>query len=406
MLGRLSLIKRYADVLPKELITYSVLDAIVSSLFWVVQAPYLKCLGFTAIEYGLLGSVYAASVVCATLVVGWLTDRFRAKYLMITSLIIRSVSLMLYLPGAKLLIYVAAVINGVSAPISMIPTDVLISRLVEERRLEYGYSLIHALFLLGNSVGSYTGWVPELVSRLGILDIVTSYRYVIATSSISLPFLALLLVKIKEPNPQPITSRTRNSLNGSLPRDVLLVVAKLCLAEVLIGLGASVSIRNISYYFILKYGVKSGELGTIYGIESLLMAILMIYLPSVSERIGSPLRTYCLVAMTSVPLLLGMTLVNSYVIASALFICRSVLMNAASPLFTAFEMRIIPPQHRGKASSMIRLADSVASIFGRGFGGYLMSLDLELPLRVTALLYATSLTYLLLTFRGSRDVRP
>ena len=74
MLSKLALIRRYAGVLPRELITYSVLDAIVSSLFWVVQAPYLKCLGFTAIEYGLLGSVYATSVVCTTLVVGWLVN--------------------------------------------------------------------------------------------------------------------------------------------------------------------------------------------------------------------------------------------------------------------------------------------------------------------------------------------
>lgn len=41
----------------------------------MVQAPYLKCLGFTAFEYGILGSVFSASVACSMLVAGWLVDR-------------------------------------------------------------------------------------------------------------------------------------------------------------------------------------------------------------------------------------------------------------------------------------------------------------------------------------------
>ena len=396
----LTLLRRYRGVVHRELTTYFILEATLSSIFWVVQAPYLKCLGFTAFEYGILGSVFSASVACSMLVAGWLVDRFKAKYLITISLIIRSASYLLYLPGIKYLIYLAALINGVVAPLTTVSTDVLVSRLVELRRLEYGYSLTYALFLIGNSIGSYMGWIPELMSKYYFINIMRSYKYAIAFSAITLPLTSILLIKVREPYPHRLKDTKNLRGRDRLPRDLVVTIVKLCIARALIGLGASISIRNISYYFILKYGVKSGELGTVYGFESLLMATLMIYLPRVSERVGNPLRTYSLVAMFSIPLLISITLVNNYVIASALFICRSVLMNAASPLFTAFEMRIIPPQHRGKASSIIRLADRSVAILGRGLGGYLMSVDLELPLRITALLYATSLTYLLLSFRS------
>ncbi len=400
-----SLLGRYRGVIPKELTTYFILDALLSSIFWVVQAPYLKCLGFTALEYGVLGSVFSASVVISTLLAGWLVDRLRAKYLMITSLVLRSISYIMYLPGIKLLIYLATAINGLSSSLATVPTDVLISRLVNIRKLEYGYSLTYALFLIGNSLGAYLGWVPELVSKYSLINIVSSYRYVITFSAITLPLTSLLLIRVKEPLPKrSLGSSDSVAKKVVLPRNVVSVVIKLCIAEALIGLGASISIRNISYYFILKYGVESGELGTVFGAESLLMAALMIYLPKVSERVGNPLRTYALVSMLSVPLLVSITFINSYVVASLLYICRSALMNAASPLFVAFEMRVIPPEHRGKASSIIRLADRSVAIVGRGLGGYLMSIDLELPLRITALLYAISLTYLLTSFRSS-DLR-
>jgi len=41
----------------------------------------------------------------------------------------------------------------------------------------------------------------------------------------------------------------------------------------------------------------------------------------------------------------------------------------------------------------------VLSAIGRGLGGYMLDIDLELPLRLTATIYSLSLTYLFLVFK-------
>ncbi len=74
-------------------------------------------------------------------------------------------------------------------------------------------------------------------------------------------------------------------------------------------------------------------------------------------------------------------------------------MNVASPLYTAFLMYIVPAEHRGKVSSLIGIARRIAIIPGRSLGGYLLEVDLELPLRLTALLYTIALGLLAVWFR-------
>lgn len=166
-------------------------------------------------------------------------------------------------------------------------------------------------------------------------------------------------------------------------------------------MGASLAIHNANYYFVLKYGVGSGELGTLQFFESLGMGVLMLTMPKLSELVGNPLKTYAYVASTSLPLLVAITYVDNYYLAMALFVARTVIMNVASPLFTAFTMSILPKEHRGKALSLMNIVRDLVSIAGRGFGGYLLSINLEYPFRVTTGVYCVALTYLLLAFRNT-----
>ena len=159
------------------------------------------------------------------------------------------------------------------------------------------------------------------------------------------------------------------------------------------------SINNISYYFAAKYNVTSGEVGSIFGLQQLVMAMIMIKLPSITDKYGGPLRMYLLTTSPSIPLLIAMTLVNDYFIASTLYLFRSILMNVANPLYTAFALSLIPRDKRGIATSIMNLSFRIPRGIGRAVGGWLLDIDLELPLRLTALLYTTSLTLLATCFK-------
>ena len=396
-------IKGFRDV-PSQLIAYTVIDAFFWSLIWLIEAPYLKSLGFTPFEFGLFGSISVASSIVTLPISGWIVDRFRLIHVMIVSLIASSGSILLMVTGVKILIYLSAFLGGFVGSIPFIGFRVLVSRVVKEERYYYVYPYIDALDMVGNAIGSYAGWLPEIIVKTYGLSYLEVYRYTLLTTAM-LSLLAIIpLIKIKIVE----TPRTSRSMKGfvesfkGIPRSTWRVIGKIMVFEALIGLGAAMSIHNISYYFMLKYGIESGELGTLYGTESLLMALLMMFMPKVSEFIGSPLKAFVLVSFTSIPPLVAITFVSNYLLAFTLYIARTVLMNVASPLFTAFMMAVVPPEHRGKASSIVDLSRSVPSAIGRGLGGYMLGIDLELPLRITAIIYTLSLTYLFLVFRSDK----
>ena len=294
---------------------------------------------------------------------------------------------------------------GLSSPLLWIPFEVLVSRVVEKEKYHYAYPYINALTQIGNAIGAYSGWIPELTSKLYGVSILELYRYTILLSAFTTLLLIPLLKKVREKYSIPRkveASKGLTSILKGIPGSVWKTIGKLALSQVLIGLGASISIHNISYYFILKYGVGSGGLGTLFGSENLVMALLMLILPRISEKLGGSLKTYIILSSTSIPLLITLTLVNNYYLAITLFIARTVLMNVVHPLFTAFTMSIVPAEHRGKTSSIIGLAWQIPTVPGRSIGGYLLQVDLEAPLRITAILYACALTYLALAFRKSK----
>ena len=75
-------------------------------------------------------------------------------------------------------------------------------------------------------------------------------------------------------------------------------------------------------------------------------------------------------------------------------------MNVANPLFQAFVMRMVPEEARGRASAIMSLSWTIPAGAGRAVGGLLLDRDLELPLRLTAAIYAGALAGLAALFPG------
>jgi MFS family permease len=180
-----------------------------------------------------------------------------------------------------------------------------------------------------------------------------------------------------------------------VPRKLLPVIV----VNILMGFGAAISIHNIDYYFAAKYGVTSGGLGTLFGTQQLLMGLLMLRLPQAADRAGGELRLYLILTSFSIPLLVGITLVNDYVIASAMFLIRSILINMVNPLFNSFVFKLVPAERRGIIGGIMGLTWTVPAGFGRAIGGRLLDYNLELPLRITALMYTLAMLYLALSYR-------
>ena len=362
-------------------------------LIWAVLAPYLRGLGYSGAEYGAMGGSAVLAGAFFTLLGGFLSDRFGARGVVSASLALSSLALLLVSTGSRPLIAAGFVINGAAGGLAWASEQALVARSGRDERLHYAFSYVSAAATLGGAAGSFLGWAPVLYSQHTGAPLLEAYAATLRYAAV-LPLLGVPLVMgVREAKPSRPASPLA-ALRG-LGRRFYQVAA----LEVLIGFGAAMSIHNIDYYFVAKYGVTSAELGSVIGLQQLVMALLMVWMPSLADRHGGALRVYLAVSAPSIPLLIAMTLTNSYLVAAALYLVRSILMNVANPLFTAFVMARVPVEYRGAASAFLALSWTIPAGGGRAVGGYLLDINLELPLRLTAALYSASLAGLAILFR-------
>ncbi len=373
-----------------KLIAFTIYYSVLNGVAFAVTAPLLRDVGFTSLDYGFAASIAAAAALVGTLVGGPLSDRVAAKPLLAVSMLVASPAYALVSQATFTWVAAGFALGSFFGSIAGIASSVLVARIFREEEYERVYSYISASNAIGGGVGGLLGWIPVLLGGASV----QSYQLTLLTLSLLAPCSILFLHGIGRGRP---TRRVK--VEGKTAREALRVIAKFAVVEALIGFGAAASIHIIDFYFALKYGVSSAELGTIFGLESLLLGALMTLMPKVSKMVGSPLKAYVLVSSTSIPLLLAITFVNNLYLAATLYIARTVLMNVASPLLQAFQMRIVPSGYRGRAMSAFIIAWQLPAVAGRGVGGYLMAIDVELPLRVTSAIYAVGLSLLATLFR-------
>ena len=393
----------------RRLLLLGMLNGASWGLVWSVLAPYLRSLGYSGAEYGLMGGTAVVSGAIMTLVGGGLSDRVGARRVAAAGLLLQSVALLLISRGSFATVSAGFFLNGAANGLAFTSMQALVARSGRDEALHYTFSYISAMSTLGGAIGSFAGWAPVLASRHAGVPLVEAYRAALAVSSL-LPLVSAPLALTVPEDLGPRWARTgiREGLKHLRGR-----FARVAVANVLIGFGAAMSIHNIDYYFSAKYGVTSAQLGSIFGLQQLFMAALMTVMPRLADRAGGPLRVYLAVSYSSIPLLVAMTLTDSFALASALYLVRSILMNVANPLFNAFVMRLVPRELRGTASALLSLSWTLPAGGGRAVGGYLLDIDLELPLRLTAVLYTVALTYIALEFRdqhgraeASREAEP
>ncbi len=372
-------------------------------VMWSVYPPYLKLLGYSATLYGLLGGSGVIVSAIASLVAGILADEGDAKKPVVYGLFASLFIYPLVALGTLWSLFTASLLSGVSSGFYFTGFTVIVSRKARDSELHYAYSTVSAYSLLGNALGLFMGWIPVILEEYHYTSLLEGYRYMFLTP-IPLTLAAFIpLSRIKHVNPK------RGRVEASI-RSILSEYTKLpgklwilLLSNAIIGFGAAMSIHNIGYYFALKYNVTSGELGSIFGVQVLIMALIMFRLPNLVERIGRIVDTYLLITSPSIPLIIALTLTNNYIAASIIYIVRSIFMNLANPLFNALSMKLTPPHLRGRASSILGLPWTLLGGVGRSIGGRLMDIDIELPLRITAVLYTIGLGIIAVYLRDVKD---
>ncbi|GBF09565.1 putative MFS transporter [Aeropyrum pernix] len=389
------------------LLILAALNGLSFGVIVTVLAPYMYSAGFSGTEWGLLTSTATVTSIIFTLLSGPLSDALGARRVVAAGYIVKAASFTLLAVPSTMFMAAGFTLSGVSMGISWSATTALVARSGRDEMLHRSFTFFMASNMVGGALGSLMGIIPPLLSSITSLTLLEAYR---ATILLVAP-LSLLQAGIALAVREEVSAEGRASIGpGELLRGFREAVSDrrfrlLILFNMVIGLGASMSIHNIAYYFAAKYGVTSAEIGVVNALEQVSMAVVAVGASRIAERVGSTLKVYITLTSLSVPLLVAMTLVDSYMVAAAIYVVRTVLMNAANPLLEALTMRVVPRERRGSASSILSLSFTLPATAGRAMGGALLDINLELPLRLTAAIYALALAHLYMRRRFLEEGR-
>jgi len=172
-------------------------------------------------------------------------------------------------------------------------------------------------------------------------------------------------------------------------------VVKLFLPTLLIGFGAGLLIPYMNLFFKERFPIDDRALGTIFAPSELFTAVVSMAGPALALRLGK-IRSVVFTEMASLGFLLIIGFVPVLPIATVAFWLRGALMNAGTPLLSAFVMEQTPEEKRGTVNSIVAMADQLGRMIGPAISGAVQARAGFAPLFLaTSVLYALSagLTY-------------
>ncbi len=377
----------------KRILLFLFLSSILFGYSLTITPAYLSNIGFTPLDYGFLNAVRSAAGLVSSLAAGIFVDYIGALPVVVISLALCAAGFGSMSIPSKPLIFLGATALSLGGAAQHVSMDVLISRVFDAEHYESIYSKSYSITLVGSSIGGFAGWIPTLVSSAESLT--RAYSASLALTAVLIMLTALPLSGVSEHRfgRDRVSASIMDSLKGfkELSRGTPLY---LLIAELIVSMGASMSVRMAGFYFVKKFHVQSNALGTLNGATNLAMAALAMAAPRLSARVGHPIAAYIAMCSLSIPMLVAMTYAPSFTTAAAIYISRTALMNAAAPLYTAFTMRVVSSEVRGKMSSAMIFTSVAGAVAGSIAGGILMNIDLDAPFRATAAVYTIYLLFL------------
>ncbi|ACJ16884.1 Hypothetical permease [Thermococcus onnurineus NA1] len=254
----------------------------------------------------------------------------------------------------------------------------LLSEEVKEEQRHHAFSISFGLGTLFNALGVLiAGFAPEFFISLGLTESL-AYRLVVS--------LALLQFVLVIPALLIISDVPVKNPKIDWNRELIIKILKFSLPSALIGLGAGITIPYMSLYFKLQFGQTLAAISGIFFFQQLAMGLGSFGLPRLVERIG-PVKVITSFQSFAAFLFLIFPSIETFLLAAALYILRSILMNIVWPINDSFMMGFFSTEEKATAAGIRRAFSTFMRGAGNYIGGLLFGMSLSYPFYTTAFLY-------------------
>ncbi len=256
------------------------------------------------------------------------------------------------------------------------------------------FALSSAILFWAGFLGEWIGGaLPDLLQALVPLGS-TIYAGPILFTAL-LDFLAVLpLLGIREHPPSPPGHPSREGLAPALRG----LVVPMAIPNLLLGMGAALSIPFLNVYFHERYQLDDSTLGLLFALTSAFTGLATMLAPAIARWLGR-MTTVALTQGLSIGFLVGMALTDQAALAALAMVLRGALMNMASPLYIEFCMEQVPASGRATLSGVLNASWEVGWMIGAALSGFLQEqYGLAPMLLATAVLYGMGTLYQYLAF--------
>ena len=284
------------------------------------------------------------------------------------------------------------------------------------------YGRLGFIGVLTAAAGSFAASSLDLFHHLGI-SIEDSYRLMFLIGAAASVAVSLFCLPLREKRPE-LKEKGRdpkglNSLAPSQPSDFAetgsgedasgparasgvttkQLLGRLGLTNALNGFGFGFLGPLLIYWFHVRFGVGTAEIGALYSIINLVGALPYLGAHRITNRLGA-VRTVVGTRSAAVLLLLSMVLAPTFIVAAVLLGLRTVCSNLGMPARQAYTMGVADERRRGAVAAFSSLPAQATSSISPVIAGALMNVFVDIPVVGAAFFMAANTIAYYLAFRN------
>lgn len=361
---------------------------------------YLKAMHWSAPAIGgvlTLAGLFGAALI---LFVGVASDRTgRKKFLLVYEGMTVIAALVTTVTANPVLLSVVIIVtgfgrgqSGATGPFSPAEQAWLASVV---KRADRGniFSLNTAVGFFGMAIGAVAAgannfWkdaLPGALSFRPLFFLMAVLSLVCAAIILSAPDEERSVEKAVEEEDQEARRRAREQ-ERSIRRQENTSILKLCAVNTLNGLAVGLTSPMMAYWFSLKFGASTAEIGATLAVSFAFTGIASLVTGWLSQRYGM-VRSVVWLRVVATVLLVLLPLMPTFWLTSVIYVVRSALSRGTTGARSALSASLTRDQRRGFAVSINSLSMRLPSAAGPTISGYMLDAGaLALPFFVTAAL--------------------
>ncbi len=373
-----------------------------TAIIWMLYNLYLKQLGFSE---GIMGQILffqGLGTVIIAIPAAVAADYIPLKKVMIAASSVNSFAfiLMTFITDVKILYFVAIFVGAGWTVHFVVASPFFMRNSSSQERthlFSFNYALDWTAGLLGALIG---GYIPRILANWGV-PLVTGFRVSLLMGAAFAATSVYFYLKIKTPDPIKIGRvNWRKYFQGrNWP-----TTFRLCLPQILVGLGAGLVIPFLNIYFSNRFNLDSASIGKIYSVGQIFTIFGLLMGPLLARKMGL-IRVVSFSQMASIPFFFMLAFSYSLPPAIIAFWFRGSLMNMSWPLYNNFAMEKVEPEHHAGTNSLLSLSWNIAWMFSAYLGGQIIEHHGFVPVMLTTIgLYASVGVTILLFFKRDLNI--